>query len=138
MSLELIRNLLHTTHKGCMLISGSFRFDTASNPSTVLGDVSSVTHDATGIWTVTFKTALKSRGIVAMVASLEMDANAALSFVQLGAASASAGTQIVRAFTEGGGTIAAADIAAGANRGNWCHLIGLAKYTTAPDGSGIT
>jgi hypothetical protein len=137
MSLSMILNNLRTPVKTGVLLAGSFRFNGASAPTTVIGDVASVVRNGAGIWTVTFKTELKSRGVVCALASLELDAAADLSFIQTGPFTAASGTMQVRVFTEGGGTIAAADIAAGSNRGNWCHIIGLQKFGTAPDYSGI-
>ena len=138
--LATIRRNDQQTHIGVVRLHGRFRFNGSSAPTSLIGNwLSSVAHTATGIWTVTLHNRFaKWRGVVAAHATLEVDANADLSFVQLGALTASAGTVIVRAFTEGAGTLAAADIAAGSNNGNWCHLTLALKYSSTGDGSGIT
>lgn len=137
--LSTIRRYDQQTHIGVVRLHGRFRFNGASAPTSVIGNwVSSVAHTATGVWTVTLAQRFRKwRGPLSAHVSLELDA-AALTFLQLGALDEAAGTVIVRAFTESAGTLAAADIAAGSNDGNWCHLTLVLKYSTTGDGSGIT
>lgn len=133
---SVIRNVLTAPHKDNVVLAGGFQFNGASAPTTTTGRwISSVAHTSTGVWTVTMGTEYWNwQKKIAMTATLELDASA-LSFVTLGAATASAGTLVVRAYTESASTLALADIAAGSNDGNWCHLALVLKYTTAVDGS---
>lgn len=125
-------------HHGIIDVEGSFQFNGSSNPTNVIGrGLSSVAHTSTGVWTVTLDSELQNaEGLVAMGVSLEADASM-LSNLELGAFSASAGTVIVRAYTEASDTTALADIAAGSNRGNWCHLRLVLKFSDIEDGSGL-
>ena len=123
-----------TLHTGVVVVKGRFRFNTASDPTSIIGrGISSVAHSATGVWTVTLDSEFQNAvGLESVVATLELDA-AANTHLQTGAFTASAGTLVVRAHT--GGSLA--DIAAGSNNGNWCHLVIALKMSGAEDGSGL-
>ncbi len=75
-------------------------------------------------------------GNYARVVGLELDASA-LSFATMGAYNPTTGTIIVRVYTEGAGTLALADVAAGSNNGNWCHILLDNKFRKNADGSGL-
>ena len=125
-------------HKGTVRVTGRFRFNGSSAPTSVIGrGISSVAHTSTGVWTVTLDSELQNAvGLVKFQATLELDASA-VTFVTQGAVSLSAGTFIVRAYTESTGAFALADVAAGSNNGNWCHLDIELKFSGAEDGSGL-
>lgn len=136
MSYGIQRNDVKTPHKGEIVLAGIFWTNADSNPATVVGSwISSVAHTATGVWTITMKE--KFRGWVGLLGcdvSLSMNA-LGLSIVQFGAMDLDAGTVIIRAATESGGTLAAADIAANAN--NFISVTLRLKYSNADDGSGL-
>lgn len=142
MTLSILRCTDEQLHLGTVRVEGSFRFDTTTDPSDTAGyvlgrGISNVAHTSTGVWTVTLDDELlNSQGLICAQVTLELDASA-LTNLELGAFDAAAGTQIVRAYTEAAGTTALADIAAGSNRGNWCHLTWVLKFSTAQDGSGL-
>lgn len=128
------------THAGALQVCGAFRFDTATAPSKFTGNtIKSVAHTSTGVWTVTLVDALKNaRGVLSLGSpGLELDSSA-LTFLTWGKADFAAGTYIVRAYTESAGSLALADIAAGSNRGNWCHFRMNLKYGTERQGDNIT
>ena len=128
------------THAGVLQVCGGFRFNTASDPTSFMGNtIASVVHTSTGVWTVTLVSALKNaRGVISLGApGLELDSSA-LTFLTWGKADFAAGTYIVRAYTESAGSLALADIAAGSNRGNWCHFRMNLKYGTERQGDHIT
>lgn len=127
-----------TSHGGNVMLVGRWRFNGASAPTSIKANwITSVARTSTGVWTLTINTAYRSWVANSVViASLELDA-AGLSFISTGAYSTSAGTLVVRAYTESAGTLAAADIAAGSNNGNWCHMIVINKEETITDGSGL-
>lgn len=129
----------YSTHKGEFVAHFRFRFNGASAPTSVIGDgIASVAHTGTGIWTVTLDPEFfPTNGTFANQATLEMDADASLSVIQLGKFDKTAGTLVVRVFTETAGTLAAADIAAGSNNGNWAHITMALKVGSAPDGGGL-
>jgi hypothetical protein len=132
---------LESPGKGLVVLPLRFRFNAALAPTDFTGAahlIESVAHTAAGIWTVTLKPAFRGwRGLVAAAVSLELDAAAVLAVASLGPMLATPGTIVVRSFTEAAGTLAAADLPAGANNGNWCHVLLVLKFSTAVDGSGI-
>lgn len=134
MTLSLLTTEDKQLHTGIYRVEGKFRFNTASDPTSIIGrGISSVSHDSTGVWTVTLDSELQNaQGVVHMQATLELDA-AADSHVQVGAFTEAAGTLVVRVHT--GGSLA--DVAAGSNDGNWCHLSIALKFSEAEDGSGL-
>jgi hypothetical protein len=134
MTIAWIKEPLLHFHKDAHLLSGRFRFNTASNPTSVVGSaIESVAHTATGVWTVTLKPEFRGwRGVLSAHCTLELDASAN-AVAHLGPMVASAGTIVVRSLTAG----TLANIAAGSNAGNWCHLSLLFKYGISRDGSGI-
>lgn len=136
MSYGIQRNDVKTPHKGEIVLSGYFFPNGSSAPATVKGSwISSVAHTATGVWTITMKE--KFRGWVGILgAQLSLQMNAlGLSIIQFGAMDMDNGTIIIRAATESGGTLAAADIAAHAN--NIIFVTLHLKYSNAEDGSGL-
>lgn len=137
MTVAWIREPVEHFHKGVHLIEGSFRFNGASNPTTVRGSaIDSVAHTSTGVWTITLKEEFRNWKGMWRTGGLELDASG-LSVWHWGAADESAGTLIVRVQTEATGTLALADVASGSNDGNWFHFVLAVKYSTAVDGSGF-
>jgi len=136
MSYGIRRETVETPHKGEIVLTGIFWTNGSSAPTALVGSwISSVAHTATGVWTITM--AEKFRGWVGLLGcdvSLSMNA-LGLSIVQFGAIDLDAGTVIIRAATESGGTLAAADIAANAN--NFISVTLRLKYNKSPDGSGL-
>ena len=126
-----------TLNQGALELNGRFRFNGASDPTSFVGGwISSVAHTGTGIWTITMKAPfIKNIGVFSRHVSLELDASAN-STVSFGPISLSAGTIVVRVYTDAG-TSALADIAAGSNAGNWCHLTLILKKSKQRDGSGL-
>lgn len=135
---KLSKGSVQTAHPNEVHLVGKFRFNGASNPTNVRGNwISSVARTNTGIWTVTMKSAYqKLYGAYSRHVSLELDASA-LSMLTMGDYSTTAGTFIVRGYTEAAGTLALADIAAGSNNGNWCHMMLVLKASNVPDNSGL-
>lgn len=131
------RQTLESSHKGELRFAGSFRPNGSSTPTIWYGNwISSIAHTATGVWTITMKEKYRGlQGILAAIVSARFNA-LSLTVIQLGAIDLDAGTIIIRAATESGGTLAAADIASNAN--NWIDLDISLQYTKTPDGSGIT
>lgn len=136
MSYGIQRNDVKSPHKGEIVLTGIFWTNAGSAPTSVVGSwISSVAHTATGVWTITMKE--KYRGWIGLLGcdvSLSMNA-LGLSIVQFGAMDLDAGTIIIRAATESGGTLAAADIAANAN--NFISVTLRLKYSGAEDASGL-
>ena len=136
MSYGIQRNDVKTPHKGEVILAGYFYPNGSSTPATVRGSwIDSVAHTATGVWTITMKE--KFRGWIGLLgAQVSLSMNAlGLSIIQFGAMDLSAGTIIIRAATESGGTLAAADIAANAN--NIIFVTLNLKYSKAEDASGL-
>jgi hypothetical protein len=138
MTIAWIRNKLETFHKDSYLVEGRFRFNGSSAPTTFYGAaIQGVAHTTTGVWTITLKPEFRNwRGLISRVGGLELDASA-LTVWHWGPASAANGTLVVRTQTEGAGTLALANVAAGSNDGNWFHFACLLKYGVSPDGSGL-
>ena len=126
----------YQSHKGVIELDGIFWPDTASNPSDIIGNwIDSVAHSATGVWTITMKEKYRGHiGLLGCQVSLSMNA-LGLSIIQFGAIDLAAGTIIIRAATESGGTLAAADIAANAN--NFIAVKLVLKFEKSQDGSGL-
>lgn len=139
MSLAFDHRQPKVSHIGEVHLEGSFQFDGSTDPSVIRANwIESISHDATGVWTITMKEQFRGwQGLLSGQVTLQIDANGDLSFAQLGGFNASNGTLVVRVFTEGSGTLAAADVAAGSGPGNWCHVSLKLKESTAVDGSGF-
>lgn len=136
MSYGVQRDYLMGPHKGEIILTGIFWTNAGSAPTTIVGNwISSVAHTATGVWTITMKE--KYRGWIGLLgAQVSLSMNAlGLSIIQFGAMDLDAGTIIIRAATESGGTLAAADIAANAN--NFISVTLHLKYDKSQDGSGL-
>lgn len=132
------KSTLETTHKGEVRYPGSFVPNGSSAPeaSGIRGNwISSVVHTGTGIWTITMATPYKNVvGLLSAIATLSL-ASSGLSFVQIGAIDLTAGTIVIRAYTEATGTLALADIDNTA--GNRISFEFVFKYANIPDGAGV-
>jgi len=129
------RQTLETPHKSNILLSGAFapNGSSATDAANIRGNwISSVAHTATGIYTVTMRTDFINLKLVSVLASLRMD-TAALSVARPGAIDMAAGTIVIYTFTEGGGTLALADIAA--DSGSWVDIALTVQYSPVTDGS---
>lgn len=135
---KLSKGSTQTPHGNEVELMGRFRFNGASAPTSKIGNwIASIAHTATGVWTVTMKDPYKKvYGAYSRQVSLEMDASA-LNVISMGAYDATLGTFIVRVYTEAAGTLALADVAAGSNAGNWCHMRLSLKASNIPDNSGL-
>jgi hypothetical protein len=135
---KLSKGTTQTPHGSEVELTGRFRFNGSSDPTSKIGNwISSVAHTSTGVWTVTMKDPYKKLyGAYARNVSLEMDASA-LNVINMGAYDEALGTFIIRVYTESAGTLALADIAAGSNDGNWCHMRLSIKASNRPDNSGL-
>lgn len=125
------RYTVETPAKDLVLLVGGFATNGASAPSAaqLFGNwISSVTHDSTGVYTVTMKPDFRALQLVAKGATLSL-ATVADSAVQLGPYNATLGTLVVRTLTAG----AVADIAANAD--NFVSLQLSARYGRNQDGS---
>jgi hypothetical protein len=134
---KMSRGSIKTSHGDEVCLMGRFRFNGSSAPTSLVGNwISSVAHTGTGIWTVTMKPSFrKLYGAYARQVTLEADAAATIAAAALtiGAYDTAAGTFIVRNHTSG----SLADIAAGSNLGNWCHMTLWLKASHKRDGSGL-
>ncbi len=132
MSLAHIVNVMKSPTKDPVRLTGRFEFNgasaiTAAQITAVW--IESIAHTATGVWTVTVKPAFRAQAMLAMQATLELAA-AGDSQVNLRPYNVALGTFIIDVQT---GAATPADLATT----NFCSLGLDAKYSGAPDGSGV-